>query len=172
MIVTDINVLRKKNELVKIEEIAELISLLESELASSLTPGVGLAAPQIGINKSIAIVRLRIDEFEENYDLVNPVILDKRQGFTNKNEACLSLPGKLVNTKRYKEILVRDELHPAGFVVVGFPAVVLNHEIDHLEGILIIDRATGKDKIGRNDPCPCGKKINGRPVKYKKCHGR
>ena len=82
------------------------------------------------------------------------------------------MPGKLVNTKRYKEILVRDELHPAGFVVVGFPAVVLNHEIDHLEGILIIDRATGKDKIGRNDPCPCGKKINGRPVKYKKCHGR
>jgi peptide deformylase len=166
-IITDINVLRKKNEPVKIDEVAELVSMLEQELASSFTPGVGLAAPQIGINKTIAIVRLKTDEYEENYNLVNPFIIDRQQGFINRNEGCLSLPGKAINTRRYKEILVKDDFHPAGFVVIGFPAVVVQHEIDHLEGMLIIDRAVGKDKVGRNDLCPCG---SGK--KYKKCHGR
>lgn len=48
----------------------------------------------------------------------------------------------------------------------------LVHNCDHLEGILIIDRATGKNKIKRNDPCPCGSNILGKPVKFKKCHGK
>lgn len=166
MIITDIELLRRKNIRVETNEVADLIHTLESELTHSRSVGVGLAAPQIGINKSIAIVRLRTYEYEENYDLVNPIIVDKLHGFINEDEGCLSLPGKRINTRRYKEIFIKDELHPAGFVVTGFPAVVIQHEVDHLEGILITDRAVGKDKIGRNDPCPCG---SGK--KFKKCHG-
>jgi len=48
----------------------------------------------------------------------------------------------------------------------------LVHNCDHLEGILITDRSVGKNKVGRNDPCPCGKKTNGKVMKYKKCCGR
>lgn len=167
MILTDIEELRKTNVKVNPEEVSELVARLEKELASSSVLGVGLAAPQIGIHKSIAIVRCKTGEYEENYDLINPIIVDKQQGFINQDEGCLSLPGKRVNTNRYREIFVKDELHPAGFVVVGFPAVVIQHEVDHLESILIIDRAAGKNKIGRNDLCPCG---SGK--KFKKCHGK
>jgi len=168
MIITDINILRNKNELVKIEEVDELIKKLEIELNSSSTAGVGLAAPQIGINKQIAIVR-----FENNIiNLVNPVIIDKLKGFVNKDEECLSLPGIKVDTLRHQEIFIKDLLRPDGLVITGYLAVIISHEIDHLHSILMTDRAVGKNKVGRNDPCPCGANINGKSIKYKNCHGR
>jgi peptide deformylase len=167
MIVTDINALRKKNELVLENEIDELIKKLEDELLQSNT-GIGLAAPQIGINKKIAIIRYN----EQKINLINPIIVDKINGFINKEEECLSFPGVIVDTLRHKEIFIKDLLHPDGFVVTDYLAVIMSHEIDHLEGILMIDRAIGKNKIGRNDPCPCGFKVNNKIIKYKNCHGR
>lgn len=165
MIITDISKLRIKNVDVSIDEIENIIVDLEKNLGSN---GVGLAAPQIGINKRIAIVRF--DNVSIN--LINPKIIDSVGGFINKDEGCLSFPGERFNTFRHKEIFVKDDLRPDGFVAVGFEAVIIAHEIDHLESILIIDRAVGNNKIGRNDPCPCGKRIDGKPVKFKKCHGR
>jgi peptide deformylase len=81
------------------------------------------------------------------------------------------VPGKHINTTRYREVFVKDALHPNGMVVTGETALIIQHETDHLEGILITDRGS-KTKVGRNDPCPCGKTINGKPVKWKKCHGK
>ena len=165
MIITDVFKLRTKNVNASTDEIENIIMDLEKNLGND---GVGLAAPQIGINKRVAIIRF--DNVSIN--LVNPKVIDSIGGFINKDEGCLSFPGERFNTLRHREIFIKDDFRPDGFVAVGFEAVVIAHEIDHLEGILIIDRAVGSNKIGRNDPCPCGKKINGKAVKFKKCHGK
>lgn len=167
MIITDLSILRKKNDMVNKDEVIDIISKLEFELRQSPIHGVGLAAPQIGINKTAAIIRYTADGISETIDLINPKIIEKTGSYLNKNESCLSLPGQVFNTQRHREVFVIDDLHPSGFVACGFVATILEHEIDHLEGILIIDRAVGKLKIGRNDPCPCGSNL-----KFKKCHGK
>jgi peptide deformylase len=166
-IITDISILKAKNSLVEKYEISDIINKLETSLKDSKT-GVGLAAPQIGINKKAAIIRIK--STNENVDLVNPVLVDSLKLFVHKDEGCLSLPNKLVNVHRFKEIFIKDDLHPAGIILVGLVAVVVQHEIDHLNGILITDKIAGK--IGRNDMCPCRKFENGKFVKYKNCHGR
>ena len=153
MIITDLSILRAPNAEVKPEEIAELVEKLERELSMSRIQGVGLAAPQIGINKRIAIIR--INEYE-NLNLVNPVIVERKGMIINKEEGCLSFPNIVVNTYRYREIVVKDDFHPAGFVATHLSAIVVLHEVEHLSGILMIDREIKTDKIGRNDPCPCG----------------
>lgn len=169
MITTDLSILRAPNEKASLEEAKKIIAALEKELSASKIPGVGLAAPQIGIHKRVAIVRTE----DKSVDLVNPIIMEKERLFLYKNESCLSLPGISVDTWRYCEVFIKDDLHPAGFIGEGFVSVVLQHEIDHLDSMLIMDRVAGKKKMGRNDPCPCGAlKDNGKPVKFKKCHGR
>ena len=162
-ITTDLNILKAPNDRVATDEAEQIIKKLERALKESPVPGVGLAAPQIEINKRVAIIRID-DEF---IDLVNPTIVEKEDGFVNFGEGCLSIPGKRVNTQRYKQIFIKDDLHPAGIVATGDVAVVIQHEVDHLDSILITDRVVGKEKIGRNDPCPCGSGL-----KYKRCHGR
>lgn len=172
MIIKDLNQLRKKNNQATLDEASEILRLLEKELAESEALGIGLAANQVGIHKKVAIVRIKHENEEENIDLINPVIIEKYNSFINIGEGCLSIPGKRVNTYRYKEIFVKDDLHPAGFIATDLVAVAIQHEIDHLDGLLIVDRVAGKNKIGRNDPCPCGRIENGKPIKWKKCHGR
>ena len=171
-ITTDEKILRAPNELVQPEEVESLIQELEESLAQSPRAGVGLAAPQIGINKRIAIVRINTKDVKCSLNLVNPIIVEKLHPFIHKDEGCLSIPNEHFNAQRYGEIFIKDDSNPAGIIAVGFEAVVIQHEIDHLEGVLVRDRVIGKHKVGRNDPCPCGKKINGKPVKFKKCHGR
>jgi peptide deformylase len=162
-ITTDLNILRAQNGNASVKEANDIVKKLEVSLQESETEGVGLAAPQIGINKRVAIVRAGT----ENIDLVNPTIVEKEDGFVNFGEGCLSIPGERLNTQRYKQIFVVDDLRPNGFVAVGDVAIVIQHEVDHLDGILITDRVVGKEKIGRNDKCPCGSGL-----KYKRCHGR
>jgi peptide deformylase len=165
MIITNIDELRKQNTNASLEEAEEIIKRLERELKDSPINGVGLAAPQIGIHKNVVIIRTE----EDKLDLVNPIIVDKRNGFIFKDEGCLSFPGKKANTFRYKEVFIKDDIHPDGFVAVGMTAVVILHELGHLVGNLLIDNDVGK--VGRNDPCPCGALKEGRPIKFKNCHG-
>jgi peptide deformylase len=162
-ITTDEAVLRAPNSVVLPEEIEPLEKRLKDELTQSRMPGVGLAAPQIGVNKRIAIVT----NGAESLCLANPRIIETRGLLVHRGEACLSVPEKSFNTYRFKEIKVIDDLHPGGFVATGLVAIIIQHEIDHLDGVLIMDRMAHSEKIGRNDPCPCGSK-----VKFKKCHGR
>jgi peptide deformylase len=171
-IVTDIEELKKPNSVADLYEAKSIIEKLEIALKNAERPGVGLAAPQIGIHKQVAIIRVNSEEGEDNIDLVNPVIIEQEQGIIFKDEGCLSLPGVHINTRRYQEVFIKDDLHPAGVILYGMAAVACVHEIDHLFGILITDRATGKTRVGRNDPCPCGKIVNNKVVKYKHCHGK
>jgi peptide deformylase len=169
--------LRVKCEDVLPEEVAPLIDQLERELEYSGRMGrwgVGLAAPQIGIAKKIAIVRLNESL---KVDLVNCHISKKYDPFIFKEEGCLSFPNRIENTDRYQEIVISDNLvRPVGLIATGLFAVVIQHELDHLNGILLPDIAIPKPSkaIGPNEPCYCGQidKNTGRITKFKKCHGR
>lgn len=159
--------LRVKCENVLPEEVGALVEQLERELEYSARlgrPGIGLAAPQIGIAKNIAIVRL---DNVYKVDLVNCTINNKYDRIMFKGEGCLSFPGRIEDTMRYQEIQISDNLiHPQSFIVSGLMAIVCQHELDHLNGVLLPDIALPKPKkkVGPNDPCACG---SGR--KYKKC---
>lgn len=162
MIITDLLELRKQNDIVLPSESEEIIKILEKELIPFRKSGVGLAAPQIGIHKRVAIIRTN------NYsiNLVNPIIIDKENSILINGEGCLSIPNVRVNTWRFGEVFFKSDVDPNGIVVTGIEALAVQHEIDHLDGILMIDRSASNG-VGRNDLCPCGKKI-----KFKKCHGK
>jgi peptide deformylase len=152
---------------VKSSEVGEIVKKLEDELTASDIKGLGLSAPQIGISKRIAIIRAE----ECSVNLVNPRITYGGKMAMSEGERCLSVPGVSANIWRYEEVIVVDDLFQAGTVFTGSHAIMAQHEINHLDGILITDIST-KANIGRNDPCPCGAVKDGRIVKYKKCHGR
>lgn len=162
MIITDIESLHKLSEPVDENEADVIIKLLEEELKKSPRSGIGLAAPQIGTHKRVAIIRTN----GHSVDLVNPQILEKYRPIIVRSEGCLSLPNIFIDTCRFDEIVVICDNNIGGFVATGLEALAIQHEIDHLNGILITDRISMKG-TGRNDLCQCGSKL-----KYKKCHGR
>lgn len=175
MIITnDEAALRVKCEDVLPNEVGELIYVLESELANANRlgkSGIGLAAPQIGIAKNIAIVRLGTSK-DLQINLVNPIITAGFDPKIFRQEGCLSFPGKVEDTTRFSEIhLTNRYLNSENLIITGLLSVVCQHEVDHLNSKLFIDYAIPKIdiapkkvKVGPNDPCLCG---SGK--KYKKC---
>lgn len=172
IIINDEEALRVKCEDVLPGEVGELISVLESELAGANRlgkGGIGLAAPQIGIAKRIAIVRL--DNL--NIDLVNCHLEKGYDPAIFKEEGCLSFPGRVEDTTRFQEVYITDNLvYPHTFTATGLVAVVCQHELDHINSVLFMDHkieklVPKKKKVGPNDPCMCGSS-----KKYKKCCGR
>lgn len=144
MIVIEEDKLRLPCQEVGEEEVAELRQKLEKELQRSARrgrPGIGLALPQIGIQKQMAIVRIKTNGGKDlNLDLVNPKILEKYDPITFE-EGCLSFPGKTVKTARFNEIRVSTDVAPYLVVATGLVAVCIQHEVDHLHGVLMMDRA-------------------------------
>ncbi len=135
-------VLRKKSEPVKkIDEgirtiIADMIETMEAN------HGVGLAAPQIGINKKIIVLRTALKK-DGVLALVNPAIIYRSSKKENGEEGCLSFPGIFLNIKRAKEIEAEGQDENGKRTVVktnGIVARVFQHEIDHLDGILFYNR--------------------------------
>ena len=132
-------VLRKKAK--PVEEINDKITVLLKDMAETMYryDGVGLAAPQVGVLKRIVV----IDAGEKLYELINPVIVSQ-SGEQNYIEGCLSIPGVYGEVKRPAAVKV-EALNPKGETVAidgeGLLAVVLCHEIDHLDGILYKDKA-------------------------------
>jgi peptide deformylase len=108
-------------------------------------PGIGLAAPQIGIP-----LRLMIIEIEgELTTLVNPEIV-KMQGEWEPEEGCLSIPGYVANVKRAWAVTVKAKSRRGREVRLkgeGLFGQALQHEIDHLDGILYIDRLESMDRL-------------------------
>ena len=158
MIITDIKILKKECKDASIIEYNSIVSKLENELKNSSTPGIGLAANQIGIDAKVCIIRTK-----NKIDLINPKIIEKYDLSLFKNEGCLSFKNQWITTARYNEIVVKDLLHPAGIICVGIDAVVVQHEVGHLYGEVMFDYQIQKPS-GPNMPCWCdsGKK-------YKKC---
>ena len=110
-----------------------------------LKGGVGLAAVQVGIGKNMVV----IDMGEGLVKFINPVII-KKKGSESQEEGCLSVPETCVNVKRAKKILVNylnEKGEPLRIAAEGLLARVLQHEIDHLMGKLIIDYMSPLKKI-------------------------
>lgn len=106
-------------------------------------PGVGLAAPQVGVSERLIVLDVRNREGTKGLiTLINPEIIEA-EGRVVEEEGCLSLPGITENIPRAERVLVRghdlDE-REREIEAEGLLAVALQHEIDHLEGILFIDR--------------------------------
>lgn len=101
--------------------------------------GVGLAAPQIGISKRVIVV----DAEEDLLELINPEIIEE-SGEETDTEGCLSIPGFIGDVTRAQKVRVKAidrEGRQVELVREGLAARVLQHEIDHLNGILFIDKA-------------------------------
>ncbi len=143
----------------KAESLSLLFARLENELKNSEVPGVGLAAVQIGIFKRAAIIRTK----ETALNLWNSQILEG-DGTILFPESCLSLPGESRTIARAEQITVGNG-DGRKYVLCGFDAVVAQHEIDHMNGITILDHPQHSLKVGRNKLCPCGSRR-----KFKKCH--
>lgn len=144
MIITDEKILRTKCSDALEHEVGSIIDQLELELKNSADigrPGIGLSAIQIGIPKNVAIVRISNSNGTSfNVNLVNCHIAKGFDLSYFDNEGCLSFPNKYVRTKRYQEIYVVDNLvEPFNFVGTGIFAVCIQHELNHLEGILLPD---------------------------------
>lgn len=102
--------------------------------------GIGLAAPQVGINREMIVV----DIGSGLYKLINPKIVSK-EGRQTIEEGCLSVPGVCVKVKRARIIKVRamdESARPVTIKAQGLLACVIQHEIDHLKGKLIVDYAS------------------------------
>jgi peptide deformylase len=106
-------------------------------------PGVGLAAPQVGVSERLIVLDVRNKEGATGLiTLINPEIIEA-EGRVVEEEGCLSLPGITENVARAERVLVRGhdlEEREREIEAEGLLAVALQHEIDHLEGILFIDR--------------------------------
>lgn len=109
-------------------------------------PGIGLAAPQVGVEKRLALVDLSVGEDPEQLlVLVNPVISAPR-GSWLEEEGCLSIPGLTDKVPRPQEIQVqaRDlEGEPFEIEAEGWLARAICHEVDHLDGVLFVDHLRG-----------------------------
>ncbi|CAN5748394.1 peptide deformylase [soil metagenome] len=135
-------VLRRRAE--EVREIDEKLRLLIQDMFETMyeAEGIGLAGPQVGISKRVCIVDLNDGETPK-LALVNPRIVESSKATEKGEEGCLSIPGVAGLVARPPEIVV-VALDPEGHAVRveadGLMARCLQHEIDHLDGVLFIDR--------------------------------
>lgn len=109
--------------------------------------GVGLAAPQIGISKRVIIAYK--EEEDRLIEVINPVIVES-EGECLGKEGCLSVPGKIGDVNRFTKIVVEGKNKRGEnirIIATDMFARILQHEIDHLNGILFIDKAENIEEI-------------------------
>jgi len=129
-----------------VENIDGKIQKIIENMAETMydAPGAGLAAIQVGFDKSIIIYDSLPGETEKSLQvLLNPKILESNGEIISENEGCLSVPDFTSDVKRSSLVLVEGidrEGNPLKIEAEGYLAIVLQHEIDHLNGILFIDR--------------------------------
>jgi peptide deformylase len=109
--------------------------------------GVGLAANQVGVLRRVFV--LQAAEDEEPRALVNPAVVDRSEETEPDDEGCLSMQGVVVEVERPVRVRLeaRDEKgEPVELELEGLPARVAQHELDHLDGVLILDRTSDEDR--------------------------
>jgi len=149
-------VLNLKTERVVIDEdLKKLVTdLLDTLTAQKKPKGAGLAAPQIGVSMRVCIAKKfspnpndEENDLETDFILINPIIVSHSEGTDTKWEACLSIPNTYGKVERYKKIKVETmDLHGNTFTLKadGFFARIIQHEIDHLDGILYTSKVVGE----------------------------
>ena len=141
-------VLREKAK--KVARVDTSIQRLIDDLAETMlaAPGAGLAAPQIGVPLRVCVVK---GDENQIWALVNPEIV-KSDGVQVGYEGCLSYPGWVGEVARYETVVVKGRNRRGKEVRIksnGFTARAFQHELDHLDGVLFIDRLTNLDTLQR-----------------------
>ena len=134
--------LRKKCE--PLEKVDDDLRKLTNEMLATMydAPGIGLAAIQVGVLKRVVVIDLSKDEKKNPLFLINPEIVHKSKNTSIYEEGCLSLPGQFAEIERPAECILqyidyngkKKELKAKGLL-----ATCIQHEVDHLDGILFID---------------------------------
>ena len=171
----------KKLREVSVEEGRQIAAKL-FQILNERGDGIGLAANQVGIDAQVAVVNVR-----EPLVLINPKIV-KKENEIDYFEGCLSYPGKGIHTRRYETVEVKTEQEEGMWIFSGadtgdpldnkdlrmLEAVCIQHEIDHLNGVTIMDRKIDttyrrtEKKIGRNQLVTIKKEDAVKVLKYKK----
>ena len=184
-------IINKKLRKVSVEEGLEIAKEL-LEILAERKDAIGLAANQIGIDAAVAVVNVR-----EPVILINPEVIDVWDEISYY-EGCLSFKGKGVNTKRYKNIIIKTTQEESELYFSGTPnpsdgkgsweressdkhdeelrlleAICVQHEIDHVNGMTILDRQVvttivNKEKYGRNEIVMITDGKETKDLKYKK----
>jgi peptide deformylase len=139
-----------------VEEVTPEIQALIDDMAATMyaAPGIGLAAPQIGVPLQIFVIDLSVGQASGNLlVMVNPEFVD-RDGMQLEQEGCLSIPGFEATVVRPSRAIVRGlDRNGTEHTIegTGLLARALQHEMDHLEGTLFVDRLRGirRDMIVR-----------------------
>lgn len=125
----------------------KLVQDMEHIINTNEIKGVGLAATQIGVNKAVIIYR---DRAGTVHALCNPKIIARFGIIRSYDESCLSLPEFKVNIKRSKGVKVKAQTVDGKGIIIkerGFQAIILQHEIDHLHGMILTDRDPDRNKV-------------------------
>ena len=191
-----INCLKEHNPLIKkrLKEVSVEEGLVIAEklfqILNERKDGIGLAANQVGIDAQVAVVNVR-----EPLVLINPKII-KKEGEIDFYEGCLSYPSKGVHTKRYRDVIISTAQSESGWYFSGaeqpndgkgtweeskkqdnelrlLESVCVQHEIDHLNGVICMDRKVdttirAEKKIGRNQLVTIKRNDAVKVLKYKK----
>lgn len=147
IVVNPHEVLRRKAH--KVTSFDKDLETLINDMVETMraAPGVGLAAPQVGVSQRVIVVEYSEDPDKRPklYAVVNPEIIKPSDETEVGIEACLSIPGLVGEVERNIEITVKAQNRmgkPIKFKASGWMARIFQHEIDHLDGILYPDRAT------------------------------
>ena len=113
--------------------------------------GIGLAAPQVGVQKRILVIDLNFEDPNAPPNVfINPEIISFSASVDTYEEGCLSIPGVYLNVVRPSSIKLsyRDEMgRPKKMNAEGLMARCIQHEIDHLNGVLFVDKVTDEDEL-------------------------
>lgn len=144
-------ILRQKAK--RVRSIDGSIQKLISDMVETMhaAPGIGLAAPQVGIPLRVIVIGL---PEQEDIALINPQIV-RRRGERLVNEGCLSVPGYVGEVKRATSVTVKGRDQNGREMRIKADellAQALEHEIDHLNGVLYIDRLESMDKLRKIEP--------------------
>jgi peptide deformylase len=146
----DDSVLRQKAK--RVSSIDSSIERLINDMVETMKEanGVGLAAPQVGVSLRVVVLQM---PGEEPMAIINPEIV-KRGGEQEVTEGCLSVPGHFGQIKRSASVIVKGQDGKGRAIRIkatDLMAEALEHEIDHLNGILYIDHIESQDKLHKVD---------------------
>lgn len=142
-------VLRRKAH--KVSEFDKGLQQLIDDMIDTMRdePGVGLAAPQVGVSSKVIVVEFGDENDPEKpeklYAVVNPEIVEKSEDLETGIEGCLSIPAMVGEVERHTAVVVKGlnrHGRPVKIKAQGWLARIFQHEIDHLNGVLFTDRAT------------------------------
>ncbi len=138
------------NRIVKVDE--SIRKLAKDMLITMYSAkGIGLAAPQVGVQKRILVIDLNFEDQDASPNVfINPEIISSSASLETYEEGCLSIPGVYLNVLRPSSIKLsyRDEMgRPKKMNAEGLMARCIQHEIDHLNGVLFVDKVTDKDEL-------------------------